>query len=138
MVRHRMGLVHATVTVFSSDYARSENVRLLVDTGSTLTWIPEDLATRLGLRPTGIAEFRTADDRSVERPIADVPIECEGVRGVVRIAFARPGDAIVLGVTALETLAFEVDPVGRRLRRVDRYLALAGRAYTPRGSVITP
>lgn len=119
-----MGLVHASVMVFSPDYQRSEEVRVLVDTGSTLTWLPEDLLTRMGLRPSGIAGFRTADDRTVERPIADVAIGCEGTRGVVRVAFARPGDANVLGVTALETLGFEVDPIARALRKVDRYLAL--------------
>jgi len=125
MSRPPMGMVYATVTVFSPDFSRSEKVSLLVDTGSTLTWIPEEIALRAGIQATGTAEFRTADDRTVERPIADGPIECEGVRGIVRLAFARPGDANVLGVTALDTLGFEVDPVRRVLRRVDRYLALA-------------
>src|SRR3990172_917367 len=106
MSRPPMGIVYATVTVFSPDFSRSEKVSLLVDTGSTLTWIPEEIALRAGIQATGTAEFRTADDRTVERPIADGPIECEGVRGIVR-------------------LGFEVDPVRRVLRRVDRYLALA-------------
>jgi predicted aspartyl protease len=120
-----MGIVHVRVAVFSVDYGRSESVDLLVDTGSTLTWIPEDLALRLGLRPSSVGRFEMADGRVLERPIADAPVECEGVRGTVRITFARPGDANVLGITALETLGFEVDPVRRALKRVDRYLALS-------------
>lgn len=137
-MRDPMGLVHVRVTVYSPDASRSESVHVPVDTGSTLTWLPEDLLARIGLRPTGVARFRTADDRSVDRPIADVSIECEGIRGVVRIAFARPGDANVLGVTALETLGFEVDPVARSLRRVDRYLALGAPSHPWREAAQLP
>ena len=138
MFRRDMGLTQSSVVVFSQDFTRSENVRLLVATGSTLTWIPEETALRLGIRPVGIAQFQTADNRSLERPVADAPIECLGIRGTARIAFARPGDANVLGVTALEALGLAADPVRRGLRRVDRYLALRSHAYAVRGSVISP
>lgn len=124
MASRPMGIVCARVTVYSPDLSRSEKVDAIVDTGSTLTWLPEDVALRLGLRPTEMDTFRTGDGRVVERPIGDAHIECEGRRRSVTIAYARPGDACVLGVTALEAMKLEVDPVTRTLRRGREYLAL--------------
>ena len=136
MFRRAMGVVRAKVTVYSTDQEHQETLEVLVDTGSTLTWIPEDAVLRLSIEATGRALFETADGRTVERSIGDALVDCTGSRGIVGVAFARPGDSAVLGVTALERLGLEVDPVRRVLRKVDRYLALGLGTQTPRGSVI--
>ncbi|MGQ0798367.1 MAG: aspartyl protease family protein [Methanobacteriota archaeon] len=117
--------MRATVRAFSQDGGRSVDMRLIVDTGSTLTWIPSTIAQRLGIRPTDVVRFRTIDGTYVERPVGDAPVECAGRRGVIGIVFAREGDAEVLGVTALERLGLQVDPETGSLRKVDAYLALA-------------
>ncbi len=132
-----MGVIHAKLTVVGSNGEQTQTVEVLVDTGSTLTWIPEELAIRLSIEATGRALFETADGRTLERPVGDALVECEGSRGFVGIVFARAGDTPVLGVTALERLGLEVDPVRRVLRRTDRYLALRS-SQTSRGSVISP
>ena len=119
-----MGIVHATVNLFSPDRVRSETVRLVVETGSVLTRIPEDTAERLGLQPQETMRFRTIDGMIVERPISDCFVECQGLRGYVPVVFARKGDAHVFGVTAMERLGLEVDPQAGTLKRVDAYLAL--------------
>ena len=139
MFRRTMGIVRTTLRVFASKGQPEETVEVLVDTGSTLTWIPEGVALRLSLEPTGRALFETADRRTVERSIGDALVECTGSRGFVGVAFARAGDTSVLGVTAMERLGLEGDPIRRILRRTDRYLALrSGPPHTPRGSVISP
>ncbi len=136
MFRRAMGVVRAKVTVYSADQEHQETLEVLVDTGSTLTWIPEDMALRLAIEPTGRALFETADGRTLERSIGDALVDCIGSRGIVGVAFARPGDRAVLGVTALERLGLEVDPVRRVLRKVDRYLVLGLGTQIARGSVI--
>ncbi len=133
-----MGIVRARLTIVGSDREQTESLEALVDTGSTLTWVPEDLAIRLSIEATGRALFETADGRTLERPIGDALVECEGSRGFVGIVFARAGDTPVVGVTALERLGLEVDPVRRVLRKVDRYLALGSAPHASRGSVICP
>ena len=119
-----VGIVHCAATLFSPDHSRSETVDLLVDTGSTLTWIPEELAAELGVRPMGIAEFQTGDGTTIHRPIGEVYLEIAGRRQTVPIAFARPEDARVLGVTAMEALTLEVNPTTRTLRATGKYLYL--------------
>ena len=119
-----MGIVHCNATLFSPDRSRSAAIELLVDTGSTLTWVPEEIATELGVRPSGIREFQTGDGKTIHRPIGEAPLEVAGRRLTVPIAFARPEDARVLGVTAMEILTLVVDPVTRSLSATGRYLFL--------------
>jgi clan AA aspartic protease len=115
------------VRIFSPDESRTATVRLLVDTGSTLSWIPKELLTRLGVRPRETRTFRPIDNREspLNRPVADARIECEGLQGVTGVVFAEAGDGHVLGVTALERLGLAVDPTTGSLTREDAFLAVA-------------
>src|SRR5438067_1215726 len=87
-----MGITHARVVLYSIDMARMEVCDLIVDTGSTLSWVPEEVAARVGIRATELRTFRLADGREVDRPVGEAILECEGLRGATRIVFARPGD----------------------------------------------
>src|SRR5439155_7238068 len=127
-----MGITHARVVLHSIDMARKEVCDLLVDTGSTLSWVPEEVAARVGIQATEVRTFRLADGREVERPVGEAILEAEGLRGATRIVFARPGDGSLLGLHALEGLGLEVDPGDRTLRRTDAFLAFAT-SYSFRG-----
>lgn len=120
-----MGMFSVKVRIYSRDETASEDLDLIVDTGSVFTWVPKETAERLGLRPTGVQRFRAIDRGGIQRPIGDALVECEGERGSVGIVFAEPGDARVLGVTALERLGLEVDTRTQTLRRMDALPALA-------------
>lgn len=125
MVPPLMGIVQARVALFSPDLSRWEEFDVIVDTGSFLTWVSEDLLSRLGHRPTEVRRFRTIEGTSLNRPVCEARIECEGRRASTFVVFARRGDAHVLGAYALEGLGLEVDPSSRTLKPVDVYLALA-------------
>ena len=125
MHREAMGIVVAKVRISSADRFRARELELIVDPGSTLTWVAAEVLEGLGHQPVGKQRFRTVDGSTVERPVGDAPVECEGQRGFVGVVFAGPGDASVLGVTALERLGLEVNPSTGTLRKIDAYLALA-------------
>ncbi len=125
MIRPTMGITHANVVLYSMDLTRKVSCDLIVDTGSTLSWVPEEIAERVGIKPTEIRMFQLADGRETDRPVGEAIMECEGIRGATRIVFARPGDGAVLGLHALEGLGLEVDPVTRTLRRTRAFLAFA-------------
>ena len=120
-----MGIVVAKVRISSADRLGAQELELIVDTGSTLTWVPAEVLEGLGHQPVGKQRFRTVDGSTVERPVGDAPVECEGQRGFVGVVFGGPGDASLLGVTALERLGLEVNPSTGTLRKIDAYLALA-------------
>ena len=125
MVPSGMGIVRAKVTLLSADRSQTESLELVVDTGSLLTWIPEEILVRLGTQPSRSHRFKTIDGTVVERRIGDCRILCEGEESYAPVVFGRSGDASVLGVTALEVLGLEVDPQNHTLKRVDAFLAYA-------------
>ena len=116
MPREPMGVFRARLTLFSADRTRSQNLDLVVDTGSLWTWIPAEIAIGLGIVPTETWAFQAIDGRVFDRPIADAPVECQGRRGVRRIVFAEPGDLNVLGADTMEGLGLEVIPGTRTIR----------------------
>jgi len=125
MIGPTMGITHAKVVLYSMDLTRQVTCDLIVDTGSTLSWVPEEIAESVGIKPSEIRVFQLADGRETDRPVGEAIMECEGLRGATRTVFARPGDGALLGLHALEGLGLEINPVTRTLRRARAFLAFA-------------
>jgi len=95
---------------------RVEPLRALVDTGSTFTWIPQDVLESLGVMPEEELLFELADGREQRYPVAWVQIRLEGRREQPTIVvFAPTGSEPILGVVTLEEYLLAVDPVHHRL-----------------------
>ncbi|HEV8594446.1 MAG TPA: retroviral-like aspartic protease family protein [Thermoplasmata archaeon] len=103
---------------------RSRNLDLLVDTGSTYTWIDARLLRDLGIAPTRLGKFETIEGREAVRRLGEAVVSYGGDEATTIVVFARPTDAQVLGVHALEGLRFGVDPATKRLRRLRTVLAV--------------
>jgi predicted aspartyl protease len=103
---------------------KSQDVELLVDTGSTYTWIPRSTLEELTVRPLTVRNFRTIDGRTLKRDVGEILMEYSDERATRMVVFADKGDAHVLGVDALEGLGLEVDPVTKELRKAEAMLAL--------------
>jgi predicted aspartyl protease len=116
-----MGLTEVTIAIHAQLGRRS--TRLLVDTGSTYTWIDGDLLKQIGVTPVATERFKTIDKRTVERPVADIILEYEGSRRYCPVAFAEKDDANVLGATAMEIIGLEVDPSTREVKRITAHAA---------------
>ena len=91
----------------------------LVDTGSTLTALPESLLNSLGVAPEATAEFELADDSTIERSYGFTRLRYQDRTVVVPVAFADDGSDPLIGATTLEILALMVDPVRSRLLPVN-------------------
>jgi clan AA aspartic protease len=94
---------------------RSSEVSLLVDTGATISWIPQEILQSLGAQPFSSLPFSLADGRRLERDVTAVLVQIDGRKAPVEVAFDREGEAAVLGATALEGLGLIVDPVAKKL-----------------------
>ena len=92
-------------------------LRLIVDTGSVYTWVPGEVLHSIGIVKTETLAFTTIEGRKVRRDVGEAVIEYDGTARHCIVVFGRSGDANVLGVTALENLALEVDPSSKKLRR---------------------
>jgi len=110
-----MGRVWVRARIGDPGKKRVVEVDALVDTGATLTVIPRKLAEELGLEVTGRVPVMTAGGRVVLEKTR-IWIELEGREEVVPAVISDVVDKVLVGVTALEVLGLQVDPVTGRLR----------------------
>jgi len=115
----------AKVKLFNPhDSSKQIELELLVDTGSTYTWVKRDRLEKLGIKPMSKWKFRTIEGKVIERDIGEAIVECLGEKATRIVVFAEKEDAEVLGVDALEGLRLEVDPITKQLRKIEALLAL--------------
>jgi len=120
-----MGHTVAKIKLYNPyDRSRSIDIELLVDTGSTYTWIKREKLEEIGINPIDKRKFRTIYNRVVERKIGEAVAECLNRRATTIVVFAEGKDNEVLGLHALEGLGLEVDPVTKQLKEAEAILAL--------------
>ena len=114
-----MGFIHIDVSVSNpANPDVSEVVRVLVDTGATLSVLPSSLLDKLGVRREDTRRF-LGFGGTLTRETGIVRISYGGAAAGVSAVFGAEDDPPIMGVTALEVLGFEVDPVNGKLNRVD-------------------
>ena len=99
------------------DRARSVVLqRLLVDTGSEFTWVPERTLERIGIkREKKDLSFILANGGQVTRSVGFGIIRLDKYFTIDEVVFAEPGDLMLLGARTLEGLNVTIDPARRRL-----------------------
>ena len=90
-------------------------LKLLVDAGSTYTWVAGTVLRALGIEPTDSRRVLTIEGRATERPAAEVLITIEGRTLHTVCLFGESGDLDALGAYTLQGFGLAVDPVQRRL-----------------------
>ena len=113
-----MGTFKVTIEIGDLQGQRYETVEALVDTGSTYTWVPQQILARLGVAPQFQREFETADGRVIRRDMAVTMVRWESEALPTLVVFGGDNDAVLLGAYTLEGFALAPDPVNRRLIRV--------------------
>ena len=114
-----MGATHVTVTIRNpAEPKRTWEGPFLVDTGATDSLVPRPHLESIGLQPEGIRTCELADGSKVELDITIARIEFMGELTAGAIIFGAADAEPLLGVTALESVGIEVDPVNQRLKRL--------------------
>ena len=89
-------------------------VKVLVDTGSELSWLPKKLLLNAGIIPRGKKRFSTATNQIVERDFGYAILKAEGYTTNDEIVFAEETDMLLLGVRTIEGFSVTVDNIGHR------------------------
>ena len=85
--------------------------RMLVDSGSESTWIPEPLLRRAGVQPVKKdLLFQRTNGQTITRSIGFVILRAGGFLTVDEVVFGQPGDLSLLGARTLEGFGARVDP----------------------------
>ena len=111
-----MGIVHVDIVISNpADPDRGEHLELLVDTGATLSVVPGRVLERLSISRIGRRDFRGFGG-VISRETGIVSKTYDGATAGVTVVFGEQDNPPILGVTALESLGFQVDPVSGELK----------------------
>ena len=90
-----------------------------VDSGAFYSQVPTSVLKSLGVEVTDRAVFAMADGSRVESDLGTVRIRIDGRENWTICVFAEEGTPALLGAYALEAFLLGVDPVAKRLIRVE-------------------
>lgn len=114
-----MGATRVTVRITNpADPDRSWEGLFLVDTSATISLVPRTHLEAIGLKPEGKRMYELADGTLKAMDVAVARIEFMGDFVGGTIIFGEADAEPLLGVTALESVGIEVDPVNQRLKRL--------------------
>lgn len=110
-----MGTFSVTIEIGPLQGGRWEPIEAVVDTASTLTKVPRQVLSNMGIRPTARREARLANGQTVQREIGNALIRLNGEENANPVSFGEPGEDPLLGAVTLESFGLAVDPVNHRL-----------------------
>jgi len=103
---------------------RTKVAKLLVDSGSEYTWIPEPALDRADVRVVKKdLVFVMANGQQVTRSAGYAIVRAAGFETVDEVIFGQPGDLALLGARTLEGFGATVDARAKRLVAAGPHLA---------------
>lgn len=107
---------HSWVNIEISDLERkhSKKIKALVDTGASLTTLPERIAEELGITPTTQEQVSTGAG-TIQISRGRAWIKLKGKEDAFPIWISDVIDKVLLGVVVLESFGFTVDPTTGKL-----------------------
>ncbi len=118
-----MSYIRLAVRVSNAeDRSKYVDINLLVDTGAVFTLVSKQVLHGIGIKPVEGMEFTSISNQKMKREVGTAYIEVEGRKWLTSIIFGEEGDVEVLGVTTLEQLGLQVDPVSGTVKPLPLYL----------------
>jgi clan AA aspartic protease len=116
-----MGLTHVPVTVSNLTTWESVTEKFLIDTGATEPMVPASELKRIGIEPVGKRIYELANGQMQEFEIGEARISFWDETFPTRVIFGPDGSEPILGVFALESAGFMVDPKNQTLTRLQAF-----------------
>jgi len=117
-IRLKINAIHAKMNIFQIQIFASNPedekrvtapLEALVNTALELTWLPGTALSGIGAVPCGKRTVYTRTQQKVERDTGYVILCANGHKAEEEVVFAEPGDAIMVGLRALEDLGVVID-----------------------------
>jgi aspartyl protease family protein len=104
-----------------------KEVGLLVDTGAMYSVVQSETLRELEIEPIGKRKFTLANDEKIEREIGGALYRIGEYEDYASVIFGLESDKELLGVTALEEMGLQVDPITKELKPVELLLLNSGK-----------
>ncbi len=118
-----MGCTKAKVRIVNPRQpSRYREGDLLADTGAVYTVVSGKSLAELGIESVDKMEFCSINNQKLIREVGVSVIEIMGRRWLTNVIFGEDTDTEVLGVTTLEQLGLQIDPVKQEIKPLPLYL----------------
>jgi len=101
---------------------KCKEIELLADTGAMYSIVKTETLQELEIKPLGRRKFSLANGEKIEREIGGALYRIGEYEGYASVIFGVEDDRELLGVTALEEMGLQVDPVTKQLKPVELLL----------------
>jgi aspartyl protease family protein len=115
---------HIEVEVVLSNIQQTKSIKInaLVDTGATLSVIPEEISKELNLSKTG-EKVKVLTVKGIEElELAHASIEIMGKKRIMPVLISKQIDKVLIGVTTLEAMNLKVNPKTQQLEEFTAFL----------------
>jgi len=109
-----MGVTYLEAQVKGAS-GKQEDVKLLVDSGATYSFLPKAVWEAIGLKPKRKVSFTLADGTAVERSVSEAFITLPQGEAHTPVILGEKDDEGLLGVVTLEILGLVFNPFDRTL-----------------------
>lgn len=134
-----MGATYTDVTIRNpANREREWTGKFLVDTGAFDSLVPRACLEAIGLEPQGRRNYVLADGKPVTLDITVAEMEFEGEIVGGTIVYGENEAEPLLGVTALDSGGFEVDPRSQALKRLPAVLLKTGQEHSAGSQPVPP
>ena len=113
-----LGLTHVAVELTNVLTNESYNADFLVDTGAMHAMAPASELKRIGIEPRGTKTYELANGELMDFEFAAAQVSFLGEFTITEILFGPENAEPLLGVLALESAGFLVDPKNQRLTKM--------------------
>ena len=118
-----MGLTDVNVAIANPiNLKRQRRRKLLADTGALYSIVPKELLRAIGIRPYATETFTLVDGSTIRRDVGDAFLRINGRQAPTPVIFGEKSDGSLLGVVALESLGFSLDPRTGKLHPTPLFL----------------
>lgn len=102
--------------------SRFREAELLVGTGAVYTVVNGKSLSNIGIESVDEMDFYSINKQKLTRHVGVSIVEVNGRKWLTNVIFGEETDTEVLGVTTLEQLGLEEDPVSREIKPMPLYL----------------
>ena len=113
-----LGLTHVAVELQNVLTKESYNANFLVDTGALHAMAPASVLKRIGIKSMGSKTYELANGERVDFEFGAAQLSFLGEFTFTEILFGPENAEPLLGVLALESAGFLVDPKNQRLTKM--------------------
>ena len=111
-----MGITHVMLTISNPENGKTEITdKFLVDSGASITVLPENIVRKLNIKPKYNKEFILADGKVVKRSIGSANIKFNDIEMPTPVVLGKKNDSKLLGALTLEGMGLSLDPFERKL-----------------------